>query len=636
MLAQKASILEDLRRHGEARAAWRAAMELYREHGQTARLVSSLCALARYEARRGGLEDATKLANEAIAESAEISPASKVVAHRTASRIALIRGDGPVALQHAERALEEADRGEPPPGEVAHLLAARGRALQMLSRHEEASGALASATRLLLDVARGMGERHGLELRARAHDVARAGFVASLRQREPVSSAWWFREASHALMLAETIRGREDQRSRVGPEQRVRLQEQLRKLAAAHTRAVVAERKDATPEARANARVMLETSYLEYLRVLDEVEVGSRKGVDVSAAKPVDLAAYQKTLRKGTLVAAYVEADGRMHVMAITESSARLVDLGPADTIERGVEAWRDLASAPGGPASKVGARLYGRLLQPIEAELNRAQLLVVMPDGPLAGLPFGALVTKRGANGLASGYVIDRVAVRYVASGAVDTALDARPKTKGQGVVLFGDPKYGEAFQHLPGTAAEVEAISVAYDGEGSLEHAGAVAGIAAWDDGWRVNRTHDEWLRALHMACHGVVDARRPYLSGLVLAGGEILTAERVARGVVPAELVVLSACDTAIGEHRPGEGVLGLTRGFLQAGAPRVVVSTWAVSDRATVELMTQLHRRWRARDTSAPESLRQARLKLRNSGGKYAHPYYWAPFVLWGAE
>ncbi len=98
--------------------------------------------------------------------------------------------------------------------------------------------------------------------------------------------------------------------------------------------------------------------------------------------------------------------------------------------------------------------------------------------------------------------------------------------------------------------------------------------------------------------------------------------------------ADLVVLSACETGLGKEVKGEGLIGLTRAFLYAGTPSVVVSLWKVSDRSTAELMVALYQHLEGQTVNKAEALRQAQLKLIE-GGRYAHPYYWAPFVLVGA-
>src|SRR5262249_10145420 len=99
--------------------------------------------------------------------------------------------------------------------------------------------------------------------------------------------------------------------------------------------------------------------------------------------------------------------------------------------------------------------------------------------------------------------------------------------------------------------------------------------------------------------------------------------------------ADLVVLSACETGLGQQVRGEGLIGLTRGFMYAGAPRLVISLWAINDRATAGLMGQFYRELLARErpAAAAEALRAAQLKFRRDP-RWRAPYYWAPFTLQG--
>jgi len=99
--------------------------------------------------------------------------------------------------------------------------------------------------------------------------------------------------------------------------------------------------------------------------------------------------------------------------------------------------------------------------------------------------------------------------------------------------------------------------------------------------------------------------------------------------------ADMVVLSACETALGREIRGEGLVGLARGFMYAGAERVVASLWQVQDRATAELMERFYRGLLQEGRRPADALRRAQLEMiSESGGRYSFPYYWAGFVLQG--
>jgi tetratricopeptide (TPR) repeat protein len=145
----------------------------------------------------------------------------------------------------------------------------------------------------------------------------------------------------------------------------------------------------------------------------------------------------------------------------------------------------------------------------------------------------------------------------------------------------------------------------------------------------------------RYVHLSTHGLLNSVHPELSGLVFSlvneRGEpqdgFLLAHEIFNLKLPAEVVVLSACETGIGLDIKGEGLVSLTRGFMYAGAPRVVVSLWGVSDLATTELMVRFYQGMLKEGMRPAAALRAAQLSLMNDK-RWASPYYWAPFTLQG--
>ena len=145
----------------------------------------------------------------------------------------------------------------------------------------------------------------------------------------------------------------------------------------------------------------------------------------------------------------------------------------------------------------------------------------------------------------------------------------------------------------------------------------------------------------RIVHFATHGVLDDKRPELSGLLLSmvnehGRQqdgFLGLNSIYNLKLSAELVVLSACQTGLGKEVKGEGLIGLTRGFMYAGAARVVASLWKVDDEATAELMKRFYRRMLQDNMPAAAALRAAQVEMWQQK-QWRSPYYWASFVLQG--
>jgi len=145
----------------------------------------------------------------------------------------------------------------------------------------------------------------------------------------------------------------------------------------------------------------------------------------------------------------------------------------------------------------------------------------------------------------------------------------------------------------------------------------------------------------RIVHFATHGLLDNEHPELSGLVLSmvgpdgkpQNGFLDLEDIYNLTLPADLVVLSACETGLGKEINGEGLVGLTRGFMYAGASRVVASLWQVDDAATAELMGAFYRAMLVDRLRPAAALRQAQIELMKQK-RWHDPYYWAAFTLQG--
>jgi CHAT domain-containing protein len=145
----------------------------------------------------------------------------------------------------------------------------------------------------------------------------------------------------------------------------------------------------------------------------------------------------------------------------------------------------------------------------------------------------------------------------------------------------------------------------------------------------------------RVIHFATHGIIDNDHPELSGVVLSlfndKGEpqdgFLRLHDIYNLKLPVDLVVLSACSTALGREIVGEGLIGLVRGFMYAGSRRVLASLWKVDDEATSELMTRFYRALFERGLAPSAALQAAQVELLKTK-RWSHPFYWAGFVLQG--
>jgi CHAT domain-containing protein len=208
-----------------------------------------------------------------------------------------------------------------------------------------------------------------------------------------------------------------------------------------------------------------------------------------------------------------------------------------------------------------------------------------------------------------------------------------------GQGAVATAESAkmQGLPLARLAGTRTEAEQISTLAKSSG------------AQADTWLDLNASEENIetrditkyRVVHVATHGLLNAERPQFTGLVLSlvGNKsqdgFLRTDEVFNLRLGSPLVMLSACETGLGKEKRGEGVMGLTRAFIYAGAPAVGVSLWSVADKSTADLMSDFYKRLLANSSPVAPSaaMREAQLAMI-TGKKYSAPFYWAPFVLVG--
>lgn len=289
-------------------------------------------------------------------------------------------------------------------------------------------------------------------------------------------------------------------------------------------------------------------------------------------------------------------------------------------------------------------------LLGPVARDLGERRLAIV-PDGALGYIPFDVLPSPGGKDP-----ILMRHEVVVLPSASVLVAerrqLAHRPPARELAIVLADpvfqadDPRVAQSGRRSGGTNvfrldrlrfSRQEALEIAI-----LAPEGAVTtrlDFAADLDLVLSGRLRD--FRYVHFATHGLFDAERPELSSLVLSrvdpAGNPREGSLRLRDVygldLTADLVVLSGCQTALGKEIRGEGLLGLTRGFLYAGAPRVVASLWWIDDRATAALMSAFYRGLWAEGLRPAAALRKARLSLARQH-RFRDPSYWGAFVLQG--
>jgi len=325
---------------------------------------------------------------------------------------------------------------------------------------------------------------------------------------------------------------------------------------------------------------------------------------------------------------------------------------------------------------------LYKAVVEPAATVIADKRLLVVA-GGALNYIPFEALLKNGdGADYASLNYLVKTNEIVYSPSASVIAAI--RQNSSGAGgksMLLVADPVFSADDPRAKGNAnaaatgetrglglgLETAINDVAANSDGSSASAGGLhlarlsgtrteadeiskiaKGGGARADVWTdLNASEDNvksrdvaGYRYVHVATHGLLDADRPQFTGVVLSlvgnktNDGFLRTDEIFNLKLGSPLVMLSACETGLGKEKRGEGVIGLTRAFMYAGAPTVGVSLWSVADKSTADLMTDFYKRLLATTTQpAAAAMRDAQLGMIN-GKKYSAPFYWAPFVLVG--
>ncbi len=348
----------------------------------------------------------------------------------------------------------------------------------------------------------------------------------------------------------------------------------------------------------------------------------------------------------------------------------------------RGLSLTTDPTNA--GPAASFATTsnaLYKTAVEPAMKIVGDKRILVVA-DGGLNYVPFEALVTATGPTDYPSlAYLVKTNEVVYAPSASVIAVIRQQSaKPAGKNMLIVADPVFNSSDPRAKGAAgasAQAGADTRGLSLSSAVTDVAAPAGASAPATGLQLARlngtrveaqqisalakasggTADVWLdleanegkvatmdlkkyRVVHIATHGLLNAERPQFTGVVLSlvgnktGDGFVRTDEIFNLNLGSPLVMLSACETGLGKEKRGEGVIGLTRAFMYAGAPTVGVSLWSVADKSTADLMTDFYKRLLATPDASPSaSMRAAQIAMID-GKKYAAPFYWSPFVLVG--
>ncbi|MDB5271795.1 MAG: hypothetical protein JWO58_162 [Chitinophagaceae bacterium] len=345
----------------------------------------------------------------------------------------------------------------------------------------------------------------------------------------------------------------------------------------------------------------------------------------------------QSQLPDSTALFHYFISDtyNEVYLFIIHANKLQLVRKEKAENLDKELTAWRNsIRYRISDQYIEFGNKLSTQLLP---NRFNKQANLIVIPDGRLSAIPFEALFTNKASASQPFPFLLRHAAISYDYSASLYLESLQKSKTScANGNVLLCAPiSFQGTMPDLPGTRQEVLGLTDAFQHQGFTVQ--SFLNEQA-NEGALKNASRNDWS-FIHLATHGLVNETDPDLSKIIfhptkdddgdLHSGEIYTLH------LKTELITLSACQTGLGKVTKGEGLIGLSRALLYAGANNIIVSLWNVSDQATGQLMDKLYNNILQNTSciSYAKALQKAKLDLMQTK-EFSDPYFWAPFILVG--
>lgn len=407
---------------------------------------------------------------------------------------------------------------------------------------------------------------------------------------------------------------------------------------------------------------------IRYDALLEEILLKYPEWKEIKKPEMLSLKKVQAMTDKNTAIIEYAFTHSGIAIMLITRDKVHYHALSGKDfsrqTLNRQIDDFRNaiIAMKDEDTLSDLSQPLFDQLIGPLLQYLSGINQLVIVPDGELSLLPFDALL-------IGDSYLIERFTIKFIPSVGVYNLLPEPHRSASESVLGLAGTGFESddsgffqtgsqnAFATLPFTLIEVDSMAKNFDSAKILKNEQVTEAA--------LKKLDLSEFRYIHFATHGAINELVPGQSGLILSKklqyenlfGEdgYLNANEIAALDLSADMVVLSACNTATGKVISGEGILGLQRAFLTAGASSVVATLWSIYDRSTPVFMAKFYHQinvlqerefslmdkllikmdWYESDLMDYKSmaLREAKLEMLKHP-YYSHPVHWASFVIMG--
>jgi CHAT domain-containing protein len=414
----------------------------------------------------------------------------------------------------------------------------------------------------------------------------------------------------------------------------------------------------------------------QYEDIQAQIRATSPRYAALTQPQPLTLAEIQQQiLDENTNLLQYSLGKERSYLWVVTKTSLTSYELPKADDIEEAARNFRDNFTNHRyrnnlNRLAKTNNIISQMILSPVAAQLGKKRLLIV-GDGVLNYLPFTALSLPDNSGKNGNNFLIFDHEIVLLPSASTLAILRQNyndRQSPNKDLAILADPVFSANDERVKSiysatTQQTIESANLGLN-RSSLDHqlqfkrlkftrqeAEVIQSLFPINsrsefldfDANRTTATNPNLsqYKIIHFATHGLVDSVHPELSGIVMSLVDknanplngFLRLTDIFNLKLSADLVVLSACQTGLGQNIQGEGMVGLTRGFMYAGAKRVVVSLWSVDDQGTAQLMVRFYQGMLQKGLPPAAALRAAQLEMLQQE-KWHHPYYWAAFTLQG--
>jgi len=378
-------------------------------------------------------------------------------------------------------------------------------------------------------------------------------------------------------------------------------------------------RDKAAKERKEEAQQELYAVSKEYESFIKDIRLKNSELASLITVDPPSVEHLQETLDPDVTLLEYFTAKEATYAWLMTRESVRMFEIAAGE--KKIDQLVNDLLQSMKNREHfhKAAQDIHDALFSPLRKEIKTTRLIVV-PHGSLHKLPFSVL--SDGERCLVADYDLS-----VLPSASVIPQVVQKRKAENGKLLAFGNPKTDA--DPLEWTEKEVENVGKMFPVSKVYIREKATKFLLKEEAGEP---------GVVHLACHGEFNDRQPLHSGLLLAkegddDGKLRVHEVFGLNLKSANLVTLSACQTALGKVSSGDDMVGLSRAFLYAGTPSLLATLWSVDDTSTALLMERFYDNWRNKKMSKPGALRQAQLSLA-AMPEYGHPFFWAAFVLIG--